>query len=331
MSNLPHQELPLAYVVRADFGRHTRAFMNGNYIGIGWLKNSDLGEAYKQGKEALRSLYVEDEPDASKMRVAVNVGQIWRFLDEVKIGSYVVTPAEETSTLIVGRLISEYYYEPHPMDSPFPHRKKVEWFKKPLLRNTLSVPAQNSIRSSLTVFQLTPPHEFLEPFGIFLPEISIITDEEITKLILDEILELSADDFEILVTELLSAIGFDAQHVGKTGDDGIDVRGTLRVYDFASVDLSVQVKRYKSGKINQSLIKQFRSSVPERSQAAFVTTSDFNSAAREEAEKEGFKKIGLINGVQLVGILIEHYDDLDQAVREKLNLRKTLIPTLLGK
>lgn len=128
------------------------------------------------------------------------------------------------------------------------------------------------------------------------------------------------------MTELLNAIGFEAEKVGKVGDDGIDVKGKLRVYEFASVDLEVQVKRYAKQAINKQTIKNFRSSIPINSQAAFVTTSDFSATAREEAEKPGFKRIGLINGRQLVDLLIEHYDALPEEVREQLALQRTLIP-----
>ena len=137
---------------------------------------------------------------------------------------------------------------------------------------------------------------------------------------------MSADEFEILVTELLTAIGFDAEHVGQPGDGGIDITGKLRIYEFATVDLMVQVKRYAKGKIDHRAVKQFRSSVPEKTQAAFVTTSDFTPKARDEAEKAGFKKIGLINGDQLIDILIETYENLSDEVRDKLKLRKPLIP-----
>ena len=151
--------------------------------------------------------------------------------------------------------------------------------------------------------------------------------EDLNFLILEQMLSLSADEFEILVTELLTAIGFEAEHVGKTGDGGIDVQGTLRVYDFANVDLRVQVKRYQpKSKVDKKTIKDFRGSLPEKVQAAFVTTSDFNSQARDEAEKEGYKKIGLINGQQLVEILVTHYEDLPSEIKEKLNLHRTLIP-----
>jgi restriction endonuclease Mrr len=107
----------------------------------------------------------------------------------------------------------------------------------------------------------------------------------------------------------------------------VDVQGTLNVYNFATVDLNVQVKRYKLGStINDTTIRAFRASVPEKVQAAFVTTSKYTQKAREEAEREGFKKIGLIDGGQLVDILVEEYEHLPQEVRERLGLRRVLVP-----
>ena len=70
---------------------------------------------------------------------------------------------------------------------------------------------------------------------------------------------------------------------------------------------------------------EFRASVPDKAQGAFVTTGGYTGKARGEAEREGFKRIGLIDGGQLVDILTEEYDRLPQEVREKLGLRWVLV------
>ena len=107
----------------------------------------------------------------------------------------------------------------------------------------------------------------------------------------------------------------------------MDVEGTLDVYGFASVDLRVQVKRYKvNSNIGPRAVKEFRASVPDKAQGAFVTTSGYTEKAREEAERKGFKRIGLIDGEQLVGILTEEYDRLPPEVRGKLGLRRAMVP-----
>ncbi len=106
----------------------------------------------------------------------------------------------------------------------------------------------------------------------------------------------------------------------------MDVAGTLDVYGLASVDLRVQVKRYKVGStVGHNDIKHFRASIPEKAQGAFVTTSGYTKKAREAAEKEGFKRIGLIDGRQLVDILTEEYDQLPSETRERLGLRRALV------
>jgi restriction system protein len=147
-----------------------------------------------------------------------------------------------------------------------------------------------------------PPDELLRAVGKKPPRPEPVehVEKDISTLVLERLLALDPDESEILVTELLTALGFEAEKTGKTGDGGVDVQGTLTVYNFATVDLNVQVKRYKLGSIiNNKTIKDFRASVPDKVQAAFVTTSKYTKKARQEAEKEGFKRIGLIDGDQL--------------------------------
>lgn len=316
------------YMVRADFARHVHAFQQGKYVGIGWIADKDLSGI--SDREELRRLFERTYPEDAPLKTAQNVGQVWRFLNDLTIGTYVVSPLKDSSDLLVGQVVGDYEYVADPVDSPYPHRKPVRWFIETITRTALSVPTQNTLRSSLTIFQITNAEDILKFFNVSLPERSqklLMTEEQIKEAILGQLLELRADEFEILVRDVLAAIGFeDAEHTGRSGDNGIDVKGKLAVYDFASIDIMVQVKRYKSGRIDHQIIRDFRGRVPERSQAAFVTTSDFTERARQEAQKEGFKKVGLINGSQFVDILIEHYDDLSDEVRAKLNLRKTLIP-----
>ncbi|HUT98611.1 MAG TPA: restriction endonuclease [bacterium] len=147
------------------------------------------------------------------------------------------------------------------------------------------------------------------------------------EAVLDRILELDPEDFEILVTALLSTLGFEAQHVGRTGDGGIDAVGTLDVYGMARVELMVQCKRYKrDSRINPKQVRDFRGAVPQNSQACFITTAGYVKKSWEEATREGYKRIGLINGRQLVDILTEKYHDLPTELKDRLNLRLALFP-----
>ena len=86
-----------------------------------------------------------------------------------------------------------------------------------------------------------------------------------STLVLERLLKLDPHEFEMLLTELLTALGFEAEKTGKTGDGSVDVVGTLDVYGFASTDLSVQVKRYKLGNdVGYRAVKEFRPRYPRR-------------------------------------------------------------------
>ena len=316
-----------AYCIRADSGAYAEAFEVGGYAAIGWEQIGDLSSIPRDATAALSAAYDSAYPSDGKTRRGLNVGQIRRFLWEIEPGDAVVTPMEDSRYLLVGVVESGYYHEVTP-DCPYGHRKRVKWLDEPVLRSSFSVPVQSTLRAYLTVFRVRPPDELLEACGLEAPGAKPV--ERVEKgshaLVLERLLELDADEFEILVAELLTALGFEAEKTGRTGDGGVDVEGTLTVHGFASVDLRVQVKRYKlTSSIGPRAVKEFRASVPDRAQGAFVTTSGYTEKAREEAEREGFKRIGLIDGGQLVDILAEEYDRLPQEVREKLGLRRVLV------
>lgn len=315
-----------AYCVRADGGRYAKAFRNGGYAAIGW-ELGYLSGVPRGDDDALAAAYDAAFPHDGKPRRARNVGQIRRFLWGIEPGDVVVTPMKESGYLLVGVAGDRYYHEVTP-DCPYAHRRSVRWEDEPVPRSSLSVPIQNSLRAYYTVFEVRPPDELLGAAGVEVPapETVVRVEEGASTAVLERLLELDADEFEILVAELLKALGFEAEKVGRTGDGGVDVEGTLAVHNFAAVDLKVQVKRYKLGNtVDHNAINGFRASVPERDHAAFVTTSGYTKKAREEAEREGFKKVGLTDGEQLVDILADQYERLPEEVREKLGLRRVLV------
>lgn len=324
---MTNEQSPEVFVVRAQDGRHAPAFKGGGYVGIGWLPDVDLASI--RSKDALYEVFDSRNPDAGSGHRIVNVGQIWRFLNELSTGNIVITPTGNRGELLVGEITSEYYFEPNPTDSPYAHRRRVKWFKETLSRSAFSVPAQNTLGSTLTVFRVAQVNEVLAKLGRTVDEPALtggVDPSDYSAAVVKQMLELSAGDFELLMTDLLRAIGFEASHVGQVGDGGIDVGGVLQMYGFATVDLKVQVKRYAATRIGHNDISRFRGQVPEKSQAAFVTLSDFTEKARKEADRPGYKTVGLINGSQVVDLLIDHYEDLLPETKDLLRLRYVLIP-----
>ena len=146
-------------------------------------------------------------------------------------------------------------------------------------------------------------------------------------MVLEQILELDATEFEILVGHLLTAMGFEGSEVtGKTGDGGVDATGELNVSNLAKVKIFVQAKRYKLGsKVSANTVKQLRQAIPFGGQGGFITTADYQGKASDIALETGFPRIGLINGRQLVDLLIEHWNDIPPEFRERLGLKPGLV------
>ncbi len=321
--------MPEVYVVRAEFGRYTEDFLKGEYAAIGWIHDVDLSGI--KSRDELRPIYSEQHPeDTSNVVIGQQVGQIARFLLEIKTGDYVITPSGNTEIIHYGVVEPDsYYYFTGKDGCPYPHRRKIKWHNKPIERNAFSVPFQNTIRSSLTVFKVNHERNFFETIGrrdlVSEKESNIEYDYYTT--VLNRILELDDKEFEILITHLLEALGFEgAEHTGKVGDGGVDAIGELDVSNLAKIKLFVQAKRYKLGsRINANTVKALRQNIPSNGQGAFITTCEYQEAAKEVALEIGFPRIGLINGHQLVDLLVEHWDSIPSDFKEKLNLKLGLV------
>jgi len=113
-------------------------------------------------------------------------------------------------------------------------------------------------------------------------------------------------DFEGLIKELLLALGFENVDVTTpTNDGGIDVRGTLVAANVIRTRLAVQVKRWKHN-IQAPVIQQVRGSLGTHEQGLIITTSDFSKGAKEEAIRSNATPVALMNGEQLVDLLIQN-------------------------
>lgn len=316
------------WVVRAD-GKHADAFRNGGYVAINYsiLEPYPIGE----GREALVEVYKKyNASSTSNLVIGQQVGQITRFCKGMKPGDYVITPSKSNDLLYYGKVLDELYrYEAEPADTcPYRHRRNVKWSKETVSRNTFSVPFQNTIRSALTVFSVSQVSEFLvaiDADGYKPPEAAPVYNPY--ESVIEQILTLDAQEFEVLVKELLHAIGFEETEVtGKPGDGGVDVTGILNASHLAEVQVYVQAKRYKAGaKINAGVVRQLRMAIPAGGQGAFITTADYQRKAYDVATEPGFPRIGLINGRQLVDLLVEHWRDIPEGFQSKLGLKIGLV------
>ncbi|MCD4671698.1 MAG: restriction endonuclease [Anaerolineaceae bacterium] len=130
---------------------------------------------------------------------------------------------------------------------------------------------------------------------------------DVRKKLLAHISNITPDDFEQLLGLLLSEMGFENIEVTKSsGDGGIDVRGTLVVGDVIRTTMAVQAKKWKHN-VQSPIVQQVRGSLGTHEQGMIITTSGFSKGAQKEAARADAIPVALVNGEQLVDLLIEHH------------------------
>ena len=130
--------------------------------------------------------------------------------------------------------------------------------------------------------------------------------EDVRKKLKAKLMALKPEEFEELVSRLFCAIGFrEVSRTRLSGDGGIDVRGTMVTGGVIRTELAIQVKRWKHN-VQAPTVQQVRGSLGAHEQGCIVTTSDFSSGAREEASKMDKAPIALIDGKELINLLMEN-------------------------
>lgn len=139
------------------FGIHIKeknnALSDANpHICIGWSALGDLSGI--DSKEKLSELYDQYFQKNNRGR-GQDIGQVWRFLNDVKIGDYVIYA--DDSAFHIGRIESDYYYDAsdNPAQSAdYTNNRKVVWLKKNLNRSMLSANMHNSLKTAMSIWSL---------------------------------------------------------------------------------------------------------------------------------------------------------------------------------
>jgi len=116
---------------------------------------------------------------------------------------------------------------------------------------------------------------------------------------------MDAKTFEGLIGMFLTEIGFENVEVAsRSSDGGVDVRGELVVGGVIRTEMAVQVKRWRHN-VQTPVITQLRGSLGPHEQGLIITTSDFSKGAGKEAASPYKSPIALMNGEQLVDLMVE--------------------------
>lgn len=323
------------FIIRADYGKFTNQFKELGVAAIGWLNNF---KEMPRNRQEIDVCYGKEYPTQTKMQRAINVGQINRFMFEIKEGDILLCPFDN-EYLLAGEVTSNVYYSDM-VQIPWKYCRNVQWLTQPLNRQKFSVPLQNTLRSMQTVYKVKQEAEILRAIGRNVedePSLATILElDHLIERIKLRLLDLDAYEFELLVSYVLQSLGFEArQRQGRTGDGGVDFEGVLNVFgEIAKIKLQVQVKRYEQAAINERDIRNLRGALKSGYQGCFITLSSFQKKAIESAGDPEKTPISLIDGNRFIEILTEQYDKvIDLLIEEdqeelaaKLKFRKGLWP-----
>ena len=129
-------------------------------------------------------------------------------------------------------------------------------------------------------------------------------NEKVKSTLLKRLHQMEPRKFENLVKLLLDEMGLEETVVTKySGDNGVDVRGILNAENLSKLHVAVQAKRWKTN-VGSKVVRELRGSLKVNEHGIVITPSDFTPAAKTESEAAGKTPISLINGKELVELLI---------------------------
>ena len=119
-------------------------------IAIGWHEMGDLS-TIDTDRESYYKAYDKVYPNKSKQSIAGSAGQLFRFVNEAKIGDYVIYPTKFNRMINIGQIEGEYFFDSR--ETEYNQKRKVKWLKK-LPREEFSQGALYEIGSFLSFFQV---------------------------------------------------------------------------------------------------------------------------------------------------------------------------------
>jgi len=306
-------------------------FMQRRVVALGWYRVGDLtGLATRdQFKTRVSEAYPEMKPGA----VPVSAGQLFRFIHEAEAGHVVAYPCKRDRHIHLGRITGPYVYSPS-AERTYPHHRAVEWVRS-VPRASFSQGALYEVGSAMSFFQIRNfAAEFLAALEGQATAAPLVEDEtgpdanaieEYTKdYVLKQLSqELKGHPLADLVAHLLETMGYRTRVSTPGPDRGVDIVAHRDELGFEPPIIKVQVKS-KDGTVGDPEVSALYGKVSGQEFGLLVTLGTYSNQARSFAE--GKSNLRLIDGGDLVDLLLLHYEQLDSRYKGLLPLRRVYVP-----
>lgn len=314
--------------------------LSKSMVAIGWNQIGDLTGV--GSREQVSDILMQGYPDYSKGQLAMNTGQVYRFLCEVVEGETVVTYNPDQRIYHVGTVVGPYAFHPE-YDIELRHTKAVKWTAT-VERDRLSASTKNSLGSIATLFCASEAasEELLavaaaKPASLGpLPSLDdAVPDEEETEILQDteqrameflqdRLSKLSWDDMQRLVAGLLRAMGYKTRISPAGPDRGKDIVASPDALGFVPPRIVIEVK-HRKGAMGAPDVRSFAGGLRNHDNGLYVSTGGFTREAQYEAERANHP-LTLMNSIDLGTAIVENYDLMDLETRTLLPFKKIYWP-----
>jgi restriction system protein len=305
-------------------------------IAIGWDAMGDLSDL-QPTRDAFKTAFTQEYPAEKPGAIPVKAGVLFRFAKEMTVGDVVVYPSKSDKLVNIGLISGDYTYLPT-INPEYPHRRKVEW-KVHQPRAQFSQQALYEVGSAITLFQITNnSDEFLaalEGKPIEAADVdatsateTVLQAEESTEDFVIKCLKnnLSPEQFEHFVAELLRCMGYHTRVTSFSGDGGIDIIAHKDQLGFEPPIIKVQCKQTLST-IGGPPVQQLLGAIQNNEHALFVTLGNYTpDAVRIERGKSNLR---LISGSDLIQLVFDNYDRFEPHIKTLLPLKRTYTPNII--
>ncbi len=323
MSNTP------LWMVRAGGGSaYASDFVDGSFVGIGFGFVGEVTSPIDKGE--LQARLTAMHPAMKPGKVQMEVSQVTRFYDELRVGDRVMTYDASQRLYFLGRIDSDVEHREHPLS----RARRVTW-ERQTHRDALTQSTRNQLGAIMTLFLVKDDataelDHHAQPIGTdgppptagenppvpagngdepeeFVPESADDVEARAEELIDDLLAKLSWQEVQELMAEILRAMGFRAEATAPGPDRGVDVTASPDGLGLTEPRIFVEVKHRPNNRMSAPDLRAFLGGRQPGDRCLYLSTGGFTKEARYEAERSTIP-LTLIDLPRLRELVLEHYE-----------------------
>lgn len=311
-------------------------FLKKSVIALGWEDIGDLSKLAKN-RDSFKAKIAEVYPGIKEGAVPNWAGALFRFVHEMQTGDVIVYPSKVDRLVHIGKVVGSYRHAPEDSKS-YPHSRAAKWLKA-IPRTHFTQGALYEIGSAMSLFQVRNyAGEFLLALEQESKPAPAVTDETVAQVTED--IEQSTKDFVLkqlaqelkghpfadFVANLLGCMGFRTRVSPEGPDGGIDIVAHKDELGFEPPIIKVQVKSSEE-RIGDPTVSALYGKVGSNEFGLLVTLGTFTPQAKMFSRSKS--NLRLVDGSELVDIVLNHYEQLDARYKGLIPLRQVYVPEVL--